>query len=140
MPSVDTHCAISKDRTGFDFRELHEWIDAPYKKLGVDHRAVRHAYTRSDEKTISEYWDEKKGNGWGNKAVVEWLFHIALDNLSTAFKKAKSTYRKGNAYNFFKFGWEPSGSDYVLFDYGRLNEEELDKEFEDAYEIEEEVE
>ena len=29
MPPVERHLKISSERTGNDFRELHEWIDDP---------------------------------------------------------------------------------------------------------------
>jgi hypothetical protein len=45
MPKLDQHCAISKKRTGFDFRELHMWMDAPKDKLGYNHRIRRHLST-----------------------------------------------------------------------------------------------
>jgi hypothetical protein len=32
MPPVEKHLKISSERTGEDFRELHEWIDDPEKK------------------------------------------------------------------------------------------------------------
>jgi hypothetical protein len=115
MPSHKTHCAISKKRTGYDFSELHNWIDGPSKTLGKNHRTVRHAWNDTDRKTIQEYWDNKKGTGWGDKAVIEWLFHISLDNLSTAFKWSKITYGE-NRFNFYKFGLAESGYLYIDFD------------------------
>jgi hypothetical protein len=39
----------------------------------------------------------------GEKAVVEWLFHIALDNLDTAFKMSQKIYGD-RTYNIMKFG------------------------------------
>jgi len=127
MPNLKQHCAISKKRTGFDFKNLHKWIDAPAKELGYDHRIERHAYNVKEEKFIEEYWDRKKGKGWGKKAVVEWLFHIALDNLSTAFKNSYKIY-KGNTYNYLAFGL--SKSQYIFNDYKRLSESDLKEHFE----------
>ena len=48
MPKLPAHCAISKQRTGFNFTRLHQWIDNPpeAKELGPDHRIERHAYTK----------------------------------------------------------------------------------------------
>ena len=88
MPNLIAHCAISKQRTGFNFKELHQWIDNPpeVKYLGSDHRMERHAYTKDDMKTIKDYWNGRKGPGWGEKAIIEWLFHIAIDNISTGYK------------------------------------------------------
>lgn len=136
MPSCKVHCRISKERTGFDFKNLHQWIDEPAKDLGLNHRTERHSYNLKDSKKIRDFWDKEKGEGWGDKAEVEWLFHIAIDNLDTAFKQAKKTYRKGNAYNFFKFGLIPD-SKFIFFDFDNLNEEELAEEFEDSYELDE---
>ena len=104
MPSVEVHCEISKIRTkGNDWRELHEWVDAPQKEKGIDHRKKRHAYNKRDEQYIKKYWDDKKGKGWGDKAIVEWLFHIAVDNLYTSYKKSYKVYGE-NTYNIFVFG------------------------------------
>jgi hypothetical protein len=92
MPSVKTHCAISQKRTGNDFAELHKWIDEPTKDLGSDHRIERHYYNDDDKNTIKRRW--------GEKAVIEWLFHIALDNLYTAFKMSKQSFSYGDkTYN-----------------------------------------
>lgn len=127
MPSIKTHCAMSKRRTNRDFHELHKWIDADSNRLGVDHRIKRHAFNKKDEKTIWEFWEAKERR-LGDKAVVEWLFHIALDNLHTAYKKAKLTYGE-RAHNFFKFGLPP-GTNYILLDFDKLEIDELEEEFE----------
>jgi len=84
MPSIEVHKAISKHRTKEDFEELHEWMDEATEYLGFNHRLERHFYTE-------EYKDFIKKK-WGSKAVVEWLFHIALDNLETAAKFADKAY------------------------------------------------
>lgn len=89
MPNKETHCAISKKRTNNEFRELHEWMDEATKYLKHNHRLERHFFTQEYKEFI-----EKE---WGKKAVVEWLFHIALDNLETANKFAVDTYNKNFA-------------------------------------------
>jgi len=114
MPNNRTHCAISKQRTGFDFKELHRWIDGPSVELGWNHRLKRHYYNDKDEKYIREYWD--KQGGLGEKAVVEWLFHIALDNLETAFKKSRKVYGS-KTFNFLEFGLARSGYIYSIANY-----------------------
>jgi hypothetical protein len=113
VPKLSQHCAISKKRTGFDFRELHMWMDAPKDELGYNHRIKRHLFSEDEEKRIREHWDRKLGNGWGQKAVVEWLFHIALDHLSTAFKKSKGIYGE-RTFNYLAFGL--SNNNYVHID------------------------
>lgn len=108
MPDIDTHCKISKKRAGNDFRELHEWIDEPQKYIGFNHRIERHAYTTDYAKFIE--------SRWGKRAVVEWLFHIAIDNLDTANKLAFEAYPKG--YKAIK----------VLFDGKELSSCEFEQE------------
>lgn len=89
MPNVNEHCKISKERTGEEFRELHEWIDEGQKYLKHDHRLERHFYIEEYKKFIEEKW--------GKKAVVEWLFHIAIDNMETANKFAIQVYNRSYA-------------------------------------------
>lgn len=86
MPNLKVHCDISKRRTGKTYEELHKWMDQASESLKHNHRLERHFF-------ISEYKDfiEEK---WGAKAVVEWLFHIAIDNLETANKFAVEEYKK----------------------------------------------
>jgi len=125
MPRFKTHCAISKKRTGNDFAELHRWIDEPRRRLGCDHRIERHHYNENDKNTI-------KGC-WGEKAVIEWLFHIALDNLDTAFKMSNQSFSYGHkTYNLMQFGLSKSG--YIHCDFQRVDESELHFIFEDESE------
>jgi len=51
------------------------------------HRKERRHFNRKDYKAIKDHWDKTKRKGWGQKAVIEWLFHLALDNLQTAYKR-----------------------------------------------------
>jgi len=116
MPSLKTHCAISLKRTGNDFAELHGWIDEPTRRLGYEHRMERHHLNEADKNTI-------KGC-WGEKAVIEWLFHIALDNLVTAFKMSKQRFSYGpKAYNLMRFGLSKSG--FIHCDFRRADERDL---------------
>ena len=134
MPSFRTHCAISKKRTGNDFAELHKWIDTPRAliRLGSDHRIERHNFMEEDKNTIKSYWDAKK-EGLGEKAVIEWLFHIALDNLDTAFKMSRQSFSYGpKTYNLYRFGVSKSG--YIHCDFKRVDEHELPFIFEDESE------
>lgn len=124
MPNLKAHCAFSKQRTGFDFAELHRWIDNPplAKYLGPDHRIERHAYIESDMNKIKNHWDRKKGYGWGDKAVIEWLFHIAIDNVSTAFKKSRAYYGE-KTYNLIGIGISSNG--FIHIDFDRASDIEL---------------
>ena len=129
MPRFRTHCAISKKRTGNDFAELHRWIDKPARELGSDHRIERHYFNEDDKNTIKRYWDAK-GQGLGEKAVIEWLFHIAIDNLDTAFKMSNKSFSYGDrTYNLMQFGLSKSG--FIHCDFKRVDEQELHCLFED---------
>jgi hypothetical protein len=135
MPSIRTHCAISQTRTGNAFVELHQWIDEPAKRLGANHRIERHYYNENNKNYIKRWWDSK-AKGLGEKAVIEWLFHIALDNLDTAFKMSRKNFSYGNkAYNLMQFGLSRSG--YIHCHFERVDEEELDHIFGDEDEFEE---
>ena len=132
MPSFRTHCAISKKRTGNDFAELHRWIDEPTKRLGYDHRIERHHFNEDDKNTIKRYWDAKR-KGLGEKAVIEWLFHIALDNLATAFRMSNKSFSYGDkTYNLMRFGLSKSG--YIHCDFERVDERDLPFIFKDESE------
>lgn len=96
MPNSEIHCAISKARTGSEFKELHDWMDEPQKWLGHNHRIERHSFNQDYKDFIM--------NKWGEKAVVEWLFHIAIDNLETANKFAFDIYSKN--YENISFDFE----------------------------------
>ncbi|UCE29861.1 MAG: hypothetical protein JSV85_03885 [Candidatus Bathyarchaeota archaeon] len=132
MPPLKTHCAISRKRTGDDFAELHKWIDEPTSRLGYDHRERRHHFTEDEKSRIKRYWDAKK-EGLGEKAIIEWLFHIALDNLTTAFKMSSKSFSYGpKTYNLMQFGLSKSGFIHCNFD--RVDEHQLDFIFEDELE------
>jgi hypothetical protein len=119
MPSVRIHCAISQKRTGFGFEDLHRWIDNGAKTMGIDHRRKRHHFNLEDQKHIRDFWDATKGPGWGEKAVVEWLFHIALDNLETAYKCSLRDSSYGpNTYNRMEITLNRNG--YIDCEFDRV--------------------
>lgn len=63
--------------------------------------------------------------GLGEKAIIEWLFHIAIDNLVTAFKMSKQDFSYGDrAYNLMHFGLSKSG--YIHCSFERVDERKLD--------------
>jgi len=127
MPPLKTHCAISMKRTGNNFAELHRWIDEPTRNLGHEHRIERHHFNENDKNTIKERW--------GEKAVIEWLFHIAIDNLHTAFEMSRKSFSYGHkTYNLMQFGLSKSGFIHCYFD--RVDERKLHSIFEDEYDEE----
>lgn len=116
MPPLKTHCAISMKRTGNDFAELHRWIDEPASRLGYEHRVKRHYLNEADKVTIKGHLDARK-KGLGEKAVIKWLFHIALDNLATAFKMSSKSFSYGpKTYNLMEFGLSKSGFIHCSFE------------------------
>lgn len=118
MPLVKFHCAISKKRTGKEFKELHKWIDESAKEKGVNHRSSRHFYTK-------ELLEEVKKKFGGSPAVSEWLFHLVLDNLNT-YMTNEWKYNRG-FNNFLRFGFFESG--FIHSDESQLSEDNLDDEF-----------
>jgi hypothetical protein len=122
MPSFEAHCILSEKRTGQSFEELHRWIDEPREEYGPDHRIKRHSYNKEEAEFIS--------SKWGDKAVVEWLFHIAIDNLVTAYKFSKKTYGD-KTFNYFRIGISPAT--FVYMDIETLSKDALKHEFRHHY-------
>ncbi|MFW9881497.1 MAG: hypothetical protein ACFFG0_51185 [Candidatus Thorarchaeota archaeon] len=123
MPELRAHCKISRDRTSEEFEDLHRWIDNPpeAKILGVNHRIKRHAYKVEDEEYIK--------NIWGEKGVIEWLFHVAIDNIHTAYKLAKKYYGV-KAFNFIQIGINPD-TNFIYVDHDRVSKRDLSDIFND---------
>ncbi|MBI5971408.1 MAG: hypothetical protein HY884_09680 [Deltaproteobacteria bacterium] len=68
MPPVNDHLKISMERTGKEYREVHEWLDAdPAKK------AQRHDITKIHE--YGQMIEEK----YGTEAREEYIRHIHDD-------------------------------------------------------------
>jgi len=84
MPERVDHCYISKECSADHntFQDLHRWIDLPSKESGKNHRSERHAYIEKDRAEIERIWHEK--------GVLEWLMHIAIDNLDSAIQYAEN--------------------------------------------------
>jgi hypothetical protein len=121
MSSLEEHCKISLERTKGknDYRELHEWMDEPKEHLGINHRLERHA----DNEAYREFIKKK----WGEKAVVEWLFHIAIDNLVTAYRASNDVY--STAYNYYRVALPDHGE--IVIDFDKLSDAELIRRFRD---------
>lgn len=67
MPPIDIHIAISLQRTGKDFREVHEWIDATEDKL------AHHDLSR-----IAEFSRQLVAR-FGETAADEYVRHLQED-------------------------------------------------------------
>ena len=120
MPDNIIHCEISKKKTGKKFSELHKWIDnkSLLKHLGIDHRRHRHYYNIRDEEIIL--------SRWGAEGVIEWLFHIAIDNLETAQKRARKLEISENNYIQIAFGKE---SGFIYLDFEEVKKQDIIEKF-----------
>jgi len=78
MPSIEKHVEISRLRTGEDYRELHEWMDADPNK-----KAERHDVSR-----ICEYGQLMKAK-YGDEGLEEYVQHIS-DDVITRFLLGKA--------------------------------------------------
>jgi len=87
---------------------------------------------RATKDYIKGYWDARR-EGLGEKAVIEWLFHIAIDNLATAFRMSSKSFSYGpKTYNRMEFGFGRSG--YIHCEFDRVDEEDLHFIFEEESE------
>jgi len=91
MPPVEKHSKISAERTGDDFRELHEWIDDPEKK------AERHDITKIHE--YGKMIEEK----YGEKALQEYILHIH-DDVNAKFAHIVRDFEKAMKDTLAYFG------------------------------------
>ncbi len=72
MPSIDNHIKSSIERTGKEYREIHEWIDEP------DHKNERHDVTKILE--FGKFFEVK----YGEEGAQEYIQHIH-DDLNSRF-------------------------------------------------------
>jgi len=85
--------------------------------MGVNHRRKRHYFNVEDQRIIKDHWRKTMGEPWGERALVEWLFHIALDNLETAYKFSLNEGGYGaNTYNYLRVILNPNGYIDCKFD------------------------
>lgn len=68
MPPINNHLRISMERTGKEYREVHEWLDADPEK-----KTERHDITRIYE--YGKMMEEK----YGEAAREEYIRHIHDD-------------------------------------------------------------
>ena len=59
--------------------------------------------------------------------MVEWLFHIAIDNLVTAYLSSNEVY--GTAYNYYRIALPDHGE--VVIDFDKLSNADLIRRFRD---------
>lgn len=95
MPSIEKHAEISRQRTGKDYLELHEWIDEdPATKI------ARHDITR-----IPEY-GKMMLDKYGHEGLGEYLRHIH-DDFTARFGHVKEDVEKAIDDTLAYFGVNP---------------------------------
>lgn len=92
MPPIEKHLKISLERTGKEYREVHEWIDGdPAKK------AERHDITKIHE--YGQMFKEK----YGDEALQEYVQHIH-DDVKSKFSHVQEDLEKAVAETLAYFG------------------------------------
>lgn len=69
MAHIDEHCRDCLRELGEEFREVHNYIDEFFPKLGFRHRVMRH-----HKKGVEEVREK-----WGNRAAQAAEVHIRKD-------------------------------------------------------------
>ena len=69
MARISEHCEDCAAVLGDPCREVNEWLDELFDKLGPDHRDIRH-----NEKGV-----EKVRKMWGDRAALAAEIHIRRD-------------------------------------------------------------
>ncbi|MBI5235610.1 MAG: hypothetical protein HY886_05105 [Deltaproteobacteria bacterium] len=92
MPPINDHLKTSMERTGKDYREVHEWIDAdPAKK------AERHEITKIYE--YGKMMEERHGK----EALEEYIRHIH-DDIKAKFNHIQHDIEKAVTDTLSYFG------------------------------------
>lgn len=92
MPPIDKHIKTSIDRTGQEYRELHEWLDGDPEK-----KAERHDITKIYE--YGKVIEEK----YGKEALQEYILHIH-DDVKAKFEHVQHDLEKMTADTLAYFG------------------------------------
>ncbi|MBV6342643.1 MAG: hypothetical protein SFH39_16975 [Candidatus Magnetobacterium sp. LHC-1] len=93
MPPVPKHLKTSLDRTGQDYKEVHEWIDA----ADMETKAQRHDITKIYE--YGRMMEEK----YGKEGLQEYIQHIH-DDVQMKFTHIMHDFEKAIADAFTYFG------------------------------------
>ncbi len=92
MPPLTTHLKISSERTGKEYREIHEWLDSD-----PEMKAYRHDITR-----IYEYGMEMEAK-YGKEGLQEYIRHIH-DDVKTKFEHIQQDLEKAISDTLAYFG------------------------------------
>jgi hypothetical protein len=92
MPPVDKHLKTSVERTGKEYREIHEWLDGNPEK-----KTERHDITK-----IYEY-GRMIEERYGKEGLEEYIQHIN-DDVKAKFEHIKHDLEKAIAETLAYFG------------------------------------
>ena len=92
MPPVAKHFKTSNERTGKEYREVHEWLDNDSEK-----KAERHDLTKIYE--YGKMFEEK----YGEEARNEYIRHLH-DDVKTKFEHLQHDFEKAIADTLTYFG------------------------------------
>lgn len=91
MPSIEKHVEISLKRTGREYREVHQWIDDPDRKI------ERHDITAIPD-TFQMFKEQ-----YGEEAAREYVQHLS-DDLKGRFGHLLEDFTKDMASAIAYFG------------------------------------
>lgn len=92
MPPINDHLKVSMERTGKEYREVHEWLDGDPEK-----KAERHDITKIHE--YGRMMEEK----YGKEALQEYIQHIH-DDVKAKFEHIKLDLEKAIKETLTYFG------------------------------------
>lgn len=92
MPPINDHLKVSMERTGKEYREVHEWLDGDPEK-----KAERHDITKIHE--YGRMIEEK----YGKEALQEYIQHIH-DDVKAKFEHIKLDLEKAIKETLKYFG------------------------------------
>ncbi len=92
MPPIDKHLKKSMEKTGKDYKDVHEWIDGDPEK-----KAERHDITKIYE--YGKMIEEK----YGKEALQEYIQHIH-DDVKAKFDHIQHDFEKAIAETLAYFG------------------------------------
>ncbi len=92
MPPIDKHVKKSMEKTGKDYKNVHEWIDGDPEK-----KAERHDITKIYE--YGKMIEEK----YGKEALQEYIQHIH-DDVKAKFDHIQHDFEKAIAETLAYFG------------------------------------
>lgn len=98
MPNNWVHCKDSKKKYGYDFKEIHEWMDEPSAIADKEHRYFRHNKYKTPKKAEQLFRDRvpEEYRMYIRNAVLD---HIKLDNVK---KNIREINKLTSTKNLFK--------------------------------------